>query len=80
MRALDAVRAFEQSGLGEPYRVVAELAASGDAFACELLGDAIRACTLRALGLESFENYQRRRARRERGRAIDATETRGNQW
>jgi hypothetical protein len=73
MRRTDApLVAFEASGLDGRYRVLAELAGQGDAWARELLLDAIRASELRAKGLVTFEDYQRRSGLRARCDALYA--------
>lgn len=70
MRA-NAIAAFEASGLDERYRGIAEMAASGDAFASELLDDAIRTRAARVAGLVTFPEYQRRCAIAERANKAD---------
>jgi hypothetical protein len=62
MRATTVMEACEASGLDERYRPVAYLAATGDAFARELLEDAISARARRMSGLACVEAAARRRA------------------
>lgn len=62
MRPSELLAAFEASGLDERYRAVVHMAAQGDAFAAELVEDALQARARRLNGLVAPEDEQRRRA------------------